>query len=149
MSPAAVVDKPTTPPPHPSSNRVCFGVPLREAVLASPLSPDIHLPAVVYRCLEFLEQNNAISEEGIFRLSGSSNVIRSLRDRFDFEGDVDLIRSATFYDIHAIAGLLKSYLRELPAQQLLTRELSHLFISEILGQSLIPLPWEDADNMRL
>ena len=31
------------------------------------------------------------------------------------EGDVDLLGSDEYWDPHAIAGLLKSFLRELPA----------------------------------
>jgi RalA-binding protein 1 len=47
------------------------------------------------------------------------------------EGDVNLIASDEYWDPHAIAGLLKSFLRELPAS-LLTREL-HLRFLGIMG----------------
>lgn len=121
----AIPSPPATPP------AMSFGVPLALAVSCSPLSPSLHLPAVVYRCIEFLNANNAVSEEGIFRLSGSTNVIRTLKDRFNNERDVDLIHSANYYDIHAIAGLLKTFLRELPTP-ILTRELQPSFVA-ILG----------------
>lgn len=46
------------------------------------------------------------------------------------EGDVDLLLSDEYWDPHAIAGLLKSFLRELPAS-ILTRELHLRFLSVI------------------
>lgn len=103
--------------------RAVFGAPLGDAVKYNhPVNVDIDLPAVVYRCVEYLESKNAIQEEGIFRLSGSSVVIKALRERFNIEGDVDLITDGQYYDIHAVASLLKLYLRELPTT-ILTREL--------------------------
>ena len=50
------------------------------------------------------------------------------------EGDVNLLASDEFWDPHAIAGLLKSFLRELPSS-LLTREL-HLRFLGIMGKSM-------------
>lgn len=41
-------------------------------------------------------------------------VIKQLRERFNTEGDVDLVNDSICYDIHAVASLLKLYLRELP-----------------------------------
>lgn len=46
------------------------------------------------------------------------------------EGDVDLLASDEFWDPHAIAGLLKSFLRELPTS-ILTRHLHLRFLSVI------------------
>ena len=95
----------------------------------------------------------ADQEEGIYRLSGSSAVIKSLKDRFNSgtsafpmltterldlsanlltEGDVDLLGSDEYWDPHAIAGLLKTFMRELPAS-ILTRELHTRFLS-VIGQ---------------
>ncbi|GAA5923500.1 uncharacterized protein JCM15063_003666 [Sporobolomyces koalae] len=134
-------------------SRPVFGVPLREAVAISRIRPGLELPAVVYRCVEYLEAKNAEHEEGIFRLSGSANVIRVLKDRFNAEGDVNLVQSNEYYDPHAIAGLLKQYLRELPVH-LLTRELHPEFLRVIdlrarkdrvnaLGQLVARLPIEE------
>lgn len=106
-----------------SYSRAVFGVPLAEAVeFARPADADTELPAVVYRCIQYLTAMNAVAEEGIFRLSGSNTVIRALKERFNNEGDVDLLEDETRYDIHAVASLLKLYLRELPAS-ILTRDL--------------------------
>lgn len=64
--------------------RHVFGATLEEAVyLTRPPGMEIALPAVVYRCLEYLDAKSAIEEEGIFRLSGSNVVIKGLKDRFN------------------------------------------------------------------
>ncbi|CAO2649167.1 Nn.00g101160.m01.CDS01 [Neocucurbitaria sp. VM-36] len=111
-------------------NRSIFGIPLQEAVeFTQPVGVTVELPAVVYRCLEYLKAKQATSEEGIFRLSGSNIVIKGLRDRFNNEGDIKLL-DGQYYDVHAVASLLKLYLRELPAS-ILTREL-HLDFLKVL-----------------
>jgi RalA-binding protein 1 len=114
-------------------NRNVFGIPLGEAVeYTQPIGLRDPLPSVVFRSLEYLRSKNAINEEGIFRLSGSNIVIRGLRERFNTEGDVKLL-DGQYYDIHAVASLLKLYLRELPSS-VLTRDL-HLDFLKVLGTS--------------
>lgn len=109
--------------------RQAFGAPLAEAVrYCGPADVNVPLPAVVYRCIQYLDLKNAILEEGIFRLSGSSLVIKHLRERFNQEGDVNLFTDETYYDIHAVASLLKLYLRELPTT-ILTRDLHMDFVA--------------------
>lgn len=111
-----------------SGTRAAFGVMLTESIeCANVAGVTTELPAVVYRCFQYLAYKNAINEEGIFRLSGSNTVIKALRDRFNTEGDVDLVGDEKNYDIHAVASLLKLYLRELPAS-ILTRELHLEFL---------------------
>lgn len=115
--------------------RPVFGVPLTEAIAISSVSVGLALPSVVYRCIEYLEKKNAVKEEGIYRMSGSTADVKALRERFNTEGDVDLVReeqehNGPSYDPHAIAGLLKSYLRELPTS-VLTRDL-HLEFMRVL-----------------
>ena len=113
--------------------RPVFGAPLAEAVENfPPRGVDVCLPAVVYRCLEYLEAKDASNEEGIFRLSGSNIVIKALRERFNTEGDFDFLANGQYHDVHAIASLLKLYLRELPST-VLTREL-HLDFLQVLGE---------------
>ncbi|KAI7878685.1 RhoGAP-domain-containing protein [Lichtheimia hyalospora FSU 10163] len=104
----------------PSPKQV-FGIPLEEAVRVSRVVEGYELPSVVYRCIEYLDAKNAVMEEGLYRLSGSSTVMKNLRQRFNREGDVNLLASKEEYDVHAIAGLLKMWLRELPTS-VLTRE---------------------------
>lgn len=112
--------------------RPVFGIPLADAVqYCAPLGVEADLPAVVYRCIEYLHAKGAASEEGIFRLSGSNVVIKALKERFNTEGDVDFLAGDQYYDVHAVASLFKQYLRELPTT-VLTREL-HLDFLRVLG----------------
>ncbi|CAJ2501573.1 Uu.00g044260.m01.CDS01 [Anthostomella pinea] len=109
--------------------RHVFGAPLAEAVRYNgPVDVNVPLPAVVYRCIQFLDARNALLEEGIFRLSGSNVVIKGLRERFNQESDTNLLTDETYYDIHAVASLLKLYLRELPTT-ILTRDLHMQFVA--------------------
>ena len=107
--------------------RSVFGVPLDESLDVSQIC---NLPSIVFRCIEYLEAKKADQEEGIYRLSGSTAVIKSLKDRFNAEGDVNLLASDEYWDPHAIAGLLKSYLRDLPAS-ILTKDLHYRFLTVI------------------
>ncbi|CAO1621952.1 unnamed protein product [Parajaminaea phylloscopi] len=103
-----------------------FGVPLADSIAVSSVSEGLAIPSVVFRCIQFLEKKNAIMEEGIYRLSGSTADVKALREQFDAEGDVDLLADeadgGVRHDPHAVAGLLKTFLRELPTS-VLTREL--------------------------
>ena len=114
-------------------SRDIFGIPLAEAVkCAPPRGLDVCLPAVVYRCLEYLEARDASNEEGIFRIGGSNLVIKALRERFTMEGDVDLCAESQAPEISAVASLLKQYLRELPTN-VFTKEL-HMEFLAVLGK---------------
>lgn len=111
--------------------RAVFGLPLAEAVeFCSPFNIDVHLPAVVYRSIEYLRFRKAENEEGLFRLSGSNIVVKTLKERFNTEGDVDLVDDEEYYDVHAVASLFKTYLRELPSPPL-TRDL-HIDFLKVL-----------------
>ncbi|KAI9655193.1 MAG: hypothetical protein M1829_000689 [Trizodia sp. TS-e1964] len=111
--------------------RAVFGAPLAEvAMFARPVGINVFLPAVVYRCIEYLDAKDAASEEGLFRLSGSNVVIKGLRERFNTEGDVNFLAEDHYFDVHAVASLLKMYLRELPST-VLTRDL-HLDFLKVL-----------------
>lgn len=109
--------------------RRVFGAPLGEAVrYNSPRDVRVPLPAVVYRCIQYLDARGAVTEEGIFRLSGSNVVIKQLKERFDNEGDINLLEDSQYHDIHAVASMLKAYLRELPTS-ILTRDLHLEFVA--------------------
>lgn len=82
----------------------------------------------VKRVSDLITHGLAIKEEGIFRLSGSSSEIQKLKERFNQEGDVDLLNSTEFYDVHAVSGLLKLWFREL-ASPVLTAEMQPLFMN--------------------
>ncbi|CUA70661.1 Rho GTPase-activating protein 21-B [Rhizoctonia solani] len=122
----AASDKPI-PTPQAPVGRAVFGIPLQESLAIVQIA---NLPAIVFRCIEYLEAKRADQEEGIYRLSGSSAVIKSLKDKFNAEGDVNLLESEEYWDPHAVAGLLKSYLRELPSS-ILTRDLHLNFLAVI------------------
>lgn len=105
-----------------------FGVPLDEAIRLSKISDNFELPAIVYRCIEYLEAKEAVHEEGIYRLSGSSVQVSSLRQQFCEFGDVDILAQNDHQvDVHVVAGLLKMWLRELPVN-VLTNELLNEFM---------------------
>ncbi|KAJ6445835.1 thioredoxin [Purpureocillium lavendulum] len=109
--------------------RQVFGAPLAEAVRYNPpVDVNVPLPSVVFRCIQYLDHKDAILEEGIFRLSGSNVVIKQLRERFNNEGDINLVTDEHYHDIHAVASLLKLYLRELPTT-ILTRDLHLDFLA--------------------
>ncbi|KAF9927449.1 hypothetical protein FBU30_003248 [Linnemannia zychae] len=110
--------------------RQVFGVPLEQAIEQGIVQPGYMLPAVVYRCIEYLNAHNAKMEEGIYRLSGSTAVIKNLKERFNHDGDFPLLAEEDYFDIHAVAGLLKLFLRELPSS-VLTRDLHKDFLQVI------------------
>lgn len=60
--------------------RAVFGVSITDALQVSQIA---NLPSVVFRCIQYLETKEAEREEGIYRLSGSSAVIKALKDRFN------------------------------------------------------------------
>lgn len=60
--------------------RAVFGVPLESSLVVASIA---NLPAIVFRCIEYLESKKAAEEEGIYRLSGSSAVIKAIKDRFN------------------------------------------------------------------
>ncbi|KAF3904073.1 hypothetical protein ABW21_db0203862 [Orbilia brochopaga] len=118
-------------------SRCVFGASLGDAVEVSrPPDVGLAIPSVVYRSIEYLDARNACQEEGIFRLSGSNTAIKMLRDRFNTNVDVDLLADEEYHDVHAIAGLLKLYLRELP-NNLLTRDLHGAFLEVLEDEDKI------------
>ncbi|OLY80676.1 putative Rho-type GTPase-activating protein 2 [Smittium mucronatum] len=93
------------------SKESIFGLPLHEAVKKSQLVPNIKLPAVVIRCIEYLELHG-LTEVGIYRVSGSYRTVNILKSMFTPGRDIDF--KLLHLDIHSISTLLKMYLRELP-----------------------------------
>ncbi|CAO3633092.1 unnamed protein product [Cunninghamella echinulata] len=148
-----------TPTNHPLTPKQVFGVSLEEAVRVSRISENYHLPAIVFRCIEYLDAKNAVLEEGLYRLSGSNVVLQNLKKKFNQDGDIPLLNNKEEYDVHAIAGLLKMWLRELPIS-VLTRELRPEFIKVIdlldrkdrineLGRLVSLLPLENYTLLRI
>jgi len=106
-----------------------FDIPLQQVVKnSSALWRNWRVPMVLIRCLEFLNYKRAHEEEGIYRLSGSTQQIKELRRLFEHtNGKVDLIQvdKENQIDMHAVAGLLKLWFRSLP-HPILTPELQSL-----------------------
>jgi len=64
---------------------------------------------VVEICIQYLM--NYLTEEGIIRISGNNNEIIALMKAFDAGQEIDLLKVK---DPHVIAGILKSFFRQLP-----------------------------------
>lgn len=112
-----------SPPPSKISKPaidVVFGQPLAKAAVNSRLEKDrshavkarFWLPAIVVCCTEYVEKYG-LDEVGIYRISGSASNVNALRAGFA-EGSVPDQFLESRQDPHAIASILKAYLRELP-----------------------------------
>lgn len=98
-----------------------FGVPID--IVAKRERHDI--PLIVQTCIDEIERRG-MSEVGIYRVAGVLRDVQELRQAFD----TDYLRAqmiAFEADIHAVAGLLKRYFRELP-DPLFTNELYQSFV---------------------
>lgn len=100
----------------PMAKTTQFGVTLKFIVTNSPCLNSI--PPIVRKCVDSLSITGMIDTEGIFRRSGNHSEIIALKERVNRGEDVDL----KDVNVHVIAGLLKSFLRDL-AEPLLTFEL--------------------------
>ena len=65
------------------------------------------VPLVVRRCLEAIEVHG-LSDEGLYRKSGSTQQQRHIVQLFDNGASFDLCDEDQFNDISAITGVLKS-----------------------------------------
>lgn len=83
------------------------------------------IPLVVIGCIQEIEKRG-MHEVGIYRLSGATTDVRRLKDAFDNNSQSALVQVAEA-DIHAVAGLLKMYLRDLP-EPLFTDDLYLKFV---------------------
>ncbi|SAL98206.1 hypothetical protein [Absidia glauca] len=110
-----------------------FGQPLETAVLYTKLTEHDHIPVVVRRCINYLDEHG-IHEVGIYRIPGSTLAVNKLRSTFDSGYDCDFY--ATLPDPNVVATLLKMYLRELPAP-IIPQEVGQEYkqhISRFIGQ---------------
>lgn len=107
-----------------------FKLPLKIATYNSRFSQEIPLPAVVVRCVEYLD-NEGLNEVGLYRIPGSTSLVGQLKARFDTGEDFNL-DSEPKPDPHAAATLLKLYIRELPESILTPRvltEVNHFLVN--------------------
>ncbi|KAJ3414922.1 hypothetical protein HDV05_005871 [Chytridiales sp. JEL 0842] len=89
-----------------------FGVPLSTALERSRIEGlEEDIPAIVYRCIEYIE-DRALDEVGIYRLSGSSTAVASLKNAFNVGGDHELFESENTNDPNTVCSVLKAFFRE-------------------------------------
>lgn len=98
-----------------------FGEPLSEVCARENQT----IPTVAEDAINYLEEK-ALHLEGLFRIPGNSIVVDQLKAYYDGESDSGAIQQCD--DIHAVAGLLKLYLRTLP-DPLLTYRFYDTFIA--------------------
>uniref|UniRef100_A0A8C5F4E8 Chimerin 1 n=1 Tax=Gadus morhua TaxID=8049 RepID=A0A8C5F4E8_GADMO len=70
-------------------------------------------PMVVDMCIQELEARG-LQSEGLYRISGFSELIEDVKLAFDRDGDKADISTNVYEDINIITGALKLYFRELP-----------------------------------
>lgn len=109
-----------------TSHKAVFGAPLSDVVRDTGMFVDGiagPVPALLKRSFDFLEQSSIISDEGLYRVNGSLSTIKVLQERFSTFGDVHLVAeyqeakrtgNGSLLDSHAVAGLVKMFLRDLP-----------------------------------
>lgn len=85
-----------------------FGVDL-ELIMKLPMNQNKDIPYIVENAIIALHKSG-LNAEGIFRLPGSSNRVKEIKDEFDKGNIVDLTKE----DIHVTASVLKQFLRDLP-----------------------------------
>lgn len=71
-----------------------------------------YVPRFILNCIRFVN-DYGLKEEGLYRVSGSAQEVRNLRDSFITQGPNYEIPPTT--DVHAITSLIKNFLRELPS----------------------------------
>ena len=89
-----------------------FGVPL-ECICERE---DTLVPTIIMKLLEEIELRG-LDEVGLYRIPGSVGSINALKNAFDEEGAVNTsftLEDDRWFEINAIAGCFKMYLRELP-----------------------------------
>ena len=132
------------------SHSSTFGSPLEKHLESTKRE----IALVIEECVRFVFQHG-MNVEGLFRIAGQATKVRKLKASFD-AGLADL--SGEEYDVHAITGALKQYLRELP-EPLMTFELHHNWIEagsirerddrlQQLWTVVSQLPKANKDNLR-
>lgn len=107
-----------------------FGISLKFINQNSPCLN--YIPPIVRKCVDSLSITGVIDTEGIFRRSGNYSMITGLKQKVNRGEDVDF----KDVDTHVVAGLLKTFLRDLN-EPLLTYELYDEiinFLGKLIGQ---------------
>ncbi|KAI9296978.1 RhoGAP-domain-containing protein [Neoconidiobolus thromboides FSU 785] len=124
-----------------------FKIPLSQAVENSMVNKEVPLPAVVIRCIEYLD-NEGLNEVGLYRIPGSTSLVGQLKAKFDSGQDCLLNEDSP--DPHAVATLFKLFLRELPetilTKKALTQTNHFLASTNVIDSSEKPLIPSHIDN---
>lgn len=91
-----------------SGNQRVFGVPLRDVLARQKDSK--FLPNIVRDCISYIDEN-ALEQEGIFRLSATASTVEYYKDQYDLGEKVQLSHIS---DHNLPAALMKLYFRQLP-----------------------------------
>jgi hypothetical protein len=106
-----------------SLEKQIFGLPLKEVMDAKNNSLAFNgLPLFLEKAIQRIQMND-MQTEGVFRLSGSALVINQLKERIDRGEEIEFNNDL---DVHVVAGLIKSFLRDLP-EPLLTFQMFPIF----------------------
>lgn len=79
------------------------------------------IPTVVKSCISYLEDENCLQTEGIFRRSANTKTVKEVQEQFNAGSVVDFDEHGE-QSVHVAAVILKSFLRELE-EPVLTFEL--------------------------
>jgi len=95
------------------------------------------IPLVLEKIINFLSQKG-LKVEGIFRLSGSVERVEEICQSLDKAQETFNFREESELEIHAVASVLKAFLRELP-EPLFTFDLYQSFLAASNVESMISL----------
>lgn len=102
----------SAPPKGPPKQVPVFGSSL-SSLLAydSFTTTDQVVPFLVEECISYLNRDEMLKVEGIFRQSGKSTEVQDVKRSYDAGNYITLFKIS---DVHVVTGLLKLYLRSLP-----------------------------------
>jgi hypothetical protein len=94
-----------------------FGVDLTTLIKATTPASSVAslIPAVLEKCITEIESRpHALDTEGLYRIAGFSDIVEEIKLAFERDCDHVDLSQERYPDIHAIACVLKLYLRQLP-----------------------------------
>lgn len=100
-----------------------FGVPLEDVCEREGTT----IPTIIVKLLEEIEIRG-LDEVGLYRIPGSVGSVNALKNAFDQEGAIGnsfTLEDDRWFEINAIAGCFKMYLRELPDCLFTNEKISH------------------------
>ncbi|KAI8922952.1 hypothetical protein BC831DRAFT_506328 [Entophlyctis helioformis] len=85
------------------------------AFIQSPARPPLlpGLPVFLQRCLQFLESDNGLTTQGLFRIAGSAKAVKLVRDEIVKSGDIWFAPHPEIDMVTVVASLLKQWIRDL------------------------------------